>query len=155
MNKKLAAAVVALGAALLVGGCAAGATDAPGSAPTPTKAHVKSLGQKALDAAKGCNMTGKMSGLDTTGDGGHTVTLETTGTTNYTTSMPASTASCILHAMGVPDVTMDLIGSTTAIDGRQTDDWGDVSLSWTYTPSSGLDLIMSEDTVVSAAATAS
>lgn len=49
-------------------------------------------------------------------------------------------AFCALFALQAPDYIFDLIGTTRAIDGRQSETWGDFRAAWTYHPDSGLNL---------------
>jgi len=49
--------------------------------------------------------------------------------------------ACVLHVLDAPDSTLNLIGQTRALDGRQIDDWDDVEASWTYHPENGLDIL--------------
>lgn len=49
---------------------------------------------------------------------------------------------CSLSITGVPDYVFDLIGTTRALDGRQTETWGNFRASWSYHPDSGLNLLI-------------
>ena len=41
-----------------------------------------------------------------------------------------------------PDYVFDLIGTTRALDGRQTESWGKFRATWSYHPDSGLQLLI-------------
>ncbi|TFC79409.1 hypothetical protein E3O45_03785 [Cryobacterium sp. TMS1-20-1] len=49
---------------------------------------------------------------------------------------------CVLDQLDVPDSVNTRIGSTRALDGRQTATWADFDASWGYHPDSGLDIVV-------------
>lgn len=49
---------------------------------------------------------------------------------------------CSLSIIGAPDYVFDLIGTTRALDGRQTESWGKFRATWSYHPDSGLQLLI-------------
>ncbi|TFB75863.1 hypothetical protein E3O06_04280 [Cryobacterium glaciale] len=49
---------------------------------------------------------------------------------------------CVLDQLEVPDSVNTRIGSTRALDGRQTATWDDFDASWGYHPGSGLDIVV-------------
>jgi len=49
---------------------------------------------------------------------------------------------CSLAIVGAPDYVFDLIATTRALDGRQTESWGEFRASWSYHPNSGLQLVI-------------
>ena len=49
---------------------------------------------------------------------------------------------CVLEELEVPDRVTALMGETRSLDGRQTGDWDDISVSWAYHPDNGLDVIL-------------
>jgi len=49
---------------------------------------------------------------------------------------------CVLDQLEVPDSVNTRIGSTRALDGRQTATWNDFDASWGYHPDSGLDIVV-------------
>lgn len=44
-------------------------------------------------------------------------------------------------ALGLPDSLMEKMGQTRALDGRQSQTYGDVTVSWTYHPDDGLEIL--------------
>lgn len=57
---------------------------------------------------------------------------------------PDSIAStvCLLQRIDVPDSTISLMQGTTAMMGRQTDEWDGYEAAWTYHPDNGLDIVV-------------
>jgi hypothetical protein len=50
--------------------------------------------------------------------------------------------ACILRELGVTGAVSQHMASTRALDGRQTDSWGDYTAAWTYHPDDGLDVVI-------------
>jgi hypothetical protein len=72
------------------------------------------------------------------GDGGKTLIMNGAGTNGAGAS--EATQICYIKALKVPDSVLSHIAGTRALDGRQTDTWGDMSAAWTYHPDAGLDI---------------
>lgn len=81
-----------------------------------------------------------------TGDEGKSIHVVVGGEgTNVANVEDADLAlTCLLDELDTPDSTRSKIQSTTAVQGRQEDSWGDYEASWTYHPDNGLDLIIEE-----------
>lgn len=74
-------------------------------------------------------------------DGGHTLTIDGSGKEDYEgVSVPI--LECMLTQLAVPEAVKSHMVATRALDGRQTDEWGGFTASWSYHPDSGLDLII-------------
>jgi hypothetical protein len=50
--------------------------------------------------------------------------------------------SCVLRELDVPDSVVSRMGSTRALDGRQSGHWKNLEASWTYHPDSGMNLLI-------------
>ncbi|MCR6492719.1 hypothetical protein [Cellulomonas sp. P24] len=99
-------------------------------------------------AARAAVLTGAVAscGLTTTpgielGDGGTSLTFDTKG--NEDASGAAITdIACIFDRLKMPSAVTSHIDQTTAMDGRQTETWGNVTVSWSYHPDRGLDGVL-------------
>ncbi|UWX96792.1 hypothetical protein N2K95_14295 [Arthrobacter zhaoxinii] len=49
---------------------------------------------------------------------------------------------CVLHEVDMPDSVSSQMGSTRALDGRQTAEWEDFNASWSYHPDSGMNVVV-------------
>ncbi|MGF0116035.1 hypothetical protein ACQFYA_06855 [Promicromonospora sp. Marseille-Q5078] len=56
-----------------------------------------------------------------------------------------TTVDCVLSALETPSRVTELMYSTRALDGRQTDSWDGITTSWGYHPDTGLDLLLTVD----------
>lgn len=54
-------------------------------------------------------------------------------------AVTATLASCTLDELDGPDSVRSKMESTTALMGRQTDEFGDFEVSWSYHPDNGFD----------------
>jgi hypothetical protein len=141
MTKKWAA-VAAIGGALLLSGCAdtAGATSSPSPSPTP-----QTLADLLSKNYKTCNvLLSEASDGVVSGDGGHTVTLQTRAQYGGSGLASGDEAICLLKMTGMPDSVKTEILHTRALDGMQRDTWGSYKASWTYHPDHGLNVVVSE-----------
>ncbi len=50
--------------------------------------------------------------------------------------------ACIFAALEMPSAVSSHIDQTTSMDGRQTESWDDVTVSWSYHPDRGLDGVL-------------
>ena len=71
------------------------------------------------------------------GDEGRTLTLD--GSTS--TEQSVRTGECLLAALDAPASVVSKVESTTAMMGRQTDSWDDLTLTWSYHPDSGFEAV--------------
>lgn len=99
-------------------------------------ATVTLKGDTVLDVAAGeCSVAG-------IGDGGRSLTLNMEGDDYGSGELAHADVMCVLGELEVPDVVLDKMGATRSLDGRQSDEWGDVEASWSYHPDNGLDVIL-------------
>lgn len=75
------------------------------------------------------------------GDGGHTLRVDMRGEDDFS-GASYSDIDCVLAELEVPESVSAHIGQTTSMDGRQTEEWGDVEFSWSYHPDRGLDGVL-------------
>ena len=90
------------------------------------------------DAAETCNVT-ETAGIDI-GDNGQSISMSSEG--NESAGAEYSDISCVLGELEVPDSVDNRIGTTRALDGRQTADWDEFTASWGYHPDSGLNIVI-------------
>lgn len=50
--------------------------------------------------------------------------------------------ACVLAGLGAPQHIYSLIGATRALDGMQSESWGDYVARWTYHPDNGLTVVI-------------
>lgn len=74
------------------------------------------------------------------GDDGDSVSLQTEG--DEASGAELTDVVCVLVELDVPDSVITRMDSTRALDGRQTAEWDDLSASWGYHPSNGLDVVI-------------
>ena len=89
------------------------------------------------DAAKECSI------IDAVADDGDSLIFDTEGEEDYTGHSYA-TVACVLVELDMPESVMARLDNTRALDGTQTADWGDYTMTWNYHPDSGLNLIIEE-----------
>ena len=135
------AAIAALTLALLAG-CGTAPEDTPLG-----KAHKKCSAEVA--DALGDDSEFKASQFVTLEDDGRTLAVgapaneedgdvgEATG--NLYSVITGSLVVCTLKELDGPDSVMSKMESTTALMGRQSDDWDDYEVSWSFHPDNGLD----------------
>lgn len=75
------------------------------------------------------------------GDEGDSVVLDMEGEEDFF-GLPYNDVMCVLSELDMPDSVESMMLSTSALDGRQTAQWDDLSASWTYHPDDGLDVIV-------------
>lgn len=76
------------------------------------------------------------------GDGGDSLFLDAIGTAPNSGTVATSDLACVLDALHTPNYVIKAMEQTTALNGRQSQEWGDLSASWTYHPENGLDIII-------------
>ncbi|WP_104195729.1 hypothetical protein [Cryobacterium sp. M15] len=79
-------------------------------------------------------------GWITLGDEGQSVSMQSEG--EDTPGADYIDVLCVLDQLEVPDSVNTRIGSTRALDGRQTAMWDEFDASWGYHPDSGLDIVV-------------
>lgn len=125
--------LVALAAAVvLLGGLVVGIAYFGGGGPT-------------LEAAeKACN--DGIPGTDLV-DAGKTLIVDMEGpvdTVEGKGGVNAADVTCILDKLGAPAAVVQKMASTRALDGRQTESWGDFTATYTYHPDRGLDMTIEQ-----------
>lgn len=73
------------------------------------------------------------------GDEGNTLILDGEG--GDSDGLSLANTVCIMTGLDVPDSTIAKIEGTRALDGVQSDTYGDITVEWSYHPDNGLDLI--------------
>lgn len=74
-------------------------------------------------------------------DNGTTLTLDMMGEEEWS-GANLSDVECIIRQVGVPEYIKNAIWVTRALDGRQTDEFDGITISWSYHPDNGLDLLL-------------
>jgi hypothetical protein len=90
-------------------------------------------------AVEACGL--EFSSYASVGDGGDSVVLDMEGEEDIF-GLGYYDVMCVLGELDLPDSAESLMLSTSALDGRQTADWDNLSASWTYHPDDGLDVIV-------------
>ncbi|MBP3042428.1 hypothetical protein KKR91_15395 [Arthrobacter jiangjiafuii] len=90
------------------------------------------------DAAETCNVM-ETAGIDI-GDNGQSISMSSEG--NESSGAEYSDIYCVLGELEVPDSVDNRIGTTRALDGRQSADWNEFTSSWGYHPDSGLNIVI-------------
>ena len=89
-------------------------------------------------AAEACNV------VDTpgiyVGDNGKSISMSSEG--NESAGAEYADIYCVLGELEIPDSVDSRIGSTRALDGRQSADWKEFTASWGYHPDSGLNIVV-------------
>lgn len=78
------------------------------------------------------------------GDGGHTLTINHRGDDDFA-GIEYADLECIIERLGTPAAVSSHIGQTTSQDGRQTEMWDGITMSWSYHPDRGLDAVYTID----------
>lgn len=96
--------------------------------------------QRAFEDAGGANNIGEWV---TVSKDGKSMRIDTNPADEegYYSYKAADAIRDINESLGLPDVLYDKMGETRAIDGRQTAAYKNISVSWTYHPDDGLEII--------------
>jgi hypothetical protein len=78
-----------------------------------------------------------------TADGGRTLIVDTEGEEDFAGATIEQVA-CVLVELGVPTSVTTRMQNTRALDGQQTASWDGYTVTWSYHPDTGLDLIIEE-----------
>ena len=81
-------------------------------------------------------------------DGGKTLIIDLRGTSpaeQVRGAMDADTFGCVMAELEVLSSVTSHIQGTRALDGQQTDTWGDFSARWTYHPDHGLQMTIEQN----------
>lgn len=76
------------------------------------------------------------------GDRGMSLTLDGEG--QESSGLKLDRIVCVLDHVEMPDHVMSRIEGTRALDGVQDAEWGDLTMTWSYHPDDGLDVILVE-----------
>lgn len=138
--------VISVATAVLAGALLAGCGTAPEDTPLG-KAHEKCSDEVADGLGEDSQYeTSQFVALE---DEGRTLSIgapsneeegdvgEATG--NLYSVITGSLTVCTLEELDGPDSVLSKMESTTAMMGRQSDDWDDFEVSWSYHPDNGLD----------------
>ncbi|SIT74172.1 hypothetical protein [Microbacterium sp. RU33B] len=74
-------------------------------------------------------------------DDGRTFVVDVEGEDAGSGDVSLSKLDCLFARIGVPSSVQTKMYDTRALDGRQSADWDDVEVSWSYHPDDGLDII--------------
>jgi hypothetical protein len=74
------------------------------------------------------------------GDNGQSISMSSEG--EDSAGAEYADISCVLAELEVPDSVETRIGTTRALDGRQSADWDRFTASWGYHPDSGLNIVI-------------
>ncbi len=85
-----------------------------------------------------CGATGTLA------DDDHTLMVDMQGEDYGSGDATIGDLRCVLEELDVPQSVIGQMDSTRALDGMQTATWDGYSVSWTYHPDDGLDLIITE-----------
>ncbi|MBX6751589.1 MAG: hypothetical protein IRY85_18345 [Micromonosporaceae bacterium] len=99
-----------------------------------------SAGPTLQEAHQACGSRGDLS------DGGRTLYLDMKGEDFGSGTLTWSQVQCYLTALQAPEYVLRHMQSTRALDGRQSDTWGNFDASWTYHPDHGLDVLIRQTT---------
>lgn len=73
-------------------------------------------------------------------DNGTTLTVDMMGDEDYS-GASLSNVECIVSQVNTPEYIKESMWATRALDGRQQDEFDGVSVSWSYHPDSGIDIV--------------
>jgi len=71
-------------------------------------------------------------------DGNRTLTFDHKGE-DQSTGADIFDLYCLFDALDMPEYISSHMGQTTSLDGRQSESWGDLDISWSYHPDRGMD----------------
>ena len=91
------------------------------------------------DAVEACDAS-RVRGIDL-GDEGRSLTFDMRGE-DETSGASISYIACIFGELDMPSAVRSHIDQTTSMDGRQTETWENVTVSWSYHPDRGLDGVL-------------
>lgn len=77
------------------------------------------------------------------GDDGNTLILDMAGEEDIGL-LSYDDVDCVLSALDTPSSVRVLMGSTRALDGRQSAEWDGIEASWSYHPDNGLDVLLTQ-----------
>jgi hypothetical protein len=90
------------------------------------------------DAVESCGVSAE-AGINVLDDG-RSISMKTSGAESG--GAEYADVVCVLDALKMPQSVVSRMGSTRALDGRQSGQWGGFSASWGYHPDNGLDIVV-------------
>jgi hypothetical protein len=93
---------------------------------------------RIIDAATECGLANKF--YAELGDDDQTISIDAQGDESGGASY--TEVQCILNALAAPQSVLSHFGQTTAMDGRQVEEWDGITLSWSYHPDRGPDCVI-------------
>lgn len=94
------------------------------------------------DAVRACGL-GVGNGGEV-GDNGASLTLDNRGRED-SSGLSTTGVFCVLDALNTPDAVLSRMRQTTSMDGRQDAAWDGISVTWSYHPDRGLDMVLTVD----------
>ncbi len=91
------------------------------------------------DAVEDCGVTGT-AGI-VVADEGRSLTFDMKGNDDYI-GASITDLTCVFAALDMPSAVVSHMDQTTSMDGRQSESWGDLTVSWSYHPDRGLDGVL-------------
>lgn len=91
------------------------------------------------DAVEDCGVTGT-EGI-VVADEGRSLTFDMKGNDDYSGER-ITDLTCVFAALDMPSAVVSHMDQTTSMDGRQSESWGDLTVSWSYHPDRGLDGVL-------------
>lgn len=125
---------------ILVGGLGVGAIGAMNENAAKTAAAEKKAALKDVfpEAVDNCNADRTYAVVS---DGDRTLTIDHEGDEDYRGGLSSTEMWCIIEVLGAPTAVMSHMEQTTSLDGRQTESWGNIEVSWSYHPDRGMDAV--------------
>lgn len=90
---------------------------------------------------KGVGLDYKVDAVMKVGDDGHTVTVSNSPDDLGLESSTVTAMMCLLGALDAPDSVTSQVEQTSGLSGRQSTEWDDVSLSWSYVKGTGVSAV--------------
>jgi len=151
-SRKRLYVVLAAAAVIVLAGSGAGISLAVSASNAAAKEHAEkvALREQGLEvfrqARSACSLDGVHAPI---GDNGTTLTLDGKGKGYSSAGLTQEELACVIVRLDTPSRITSTMEGTRALDGRQDDQWdtawGTISVSWTYHPDNGLDLVYSSE----------
>jgi hypothetical protein len=76
------------------------------------------------------------------GDDGLSLTIDNKGEEDYLGGLSTRSMMCIFERLETPTAVIAHMEQTTSMDGRQTETWDNIEVSWSYHPDRGMDSVV-------------
>jgi len=83
-------------------------------------------------------------GAVTIADDGKTLTLQTSSLEVDRRGVTALVLDCVYEELDVPERVTESIADTRAVDGRQSDGWGDFAIEWNFGHDTGTNVVITQ-----------